>query len=72
MLEREDQQARRILFNGSQSELSRKSGIPRRTLYNKRAQPGKITLDELSALVYVQGITKTELWELVSGRALGW
>ena len=69
MLEREDKKARRLLFSGSKTELCRKTGIPRRTLYDRIKKPGKITLDELAGIVWAQDIDKDELWDLISRRA---
>lgn len=68
MLERQDKKARAILFSGNKSELSRKSGIPPRTLYNKFEKPGTLTLDQLAALVWAQDLDKDDLWELVRRR----
>lgn len=51
-----DNIARRYLLEGNQSKLSRESGITIRTLYSRRQQPGKITLDELAGLARAREI----------------
>lgn len=68
MLDREDKRARAILFGGNNAELSRKSGIPSRTLAYKKQKPGTITLDQLAALVWANDLDKDDLWELVRRR----
>lgn len=63
-----DKIARRYLLEGNQNELSRVSGITVRTLYNRRQQPGKITLDELAGLVRAREIDAQELYKVVMSR----
>lgn len=63
-----DDLARRFLFSGNNRETARKSGIPERTLYNRRKMPGKITLDELAGLVRANGLDKDDLFKLVTRR----
>lgn len=63
-----DALARRYLLEGNQSKLSRESGITIRTLYNRRQQPGKITLDELAGLARAREIDAEELWKVVMSR----
>lgn len=40
----------RKLFSGKMTEKARATGITRRTLYNKKKDPGKITLAEFGPL----------------------
>lgn len=63
-----DTLARRYLLEGNQSKLSRESGITVRTLYNRRQQPGKITLDELAGLARAREIDAEELYKVVMSR----
>lgn len=63
-----DKLARRYLLEGNQRELSRESGITIRTLYNRRQQPGKITLDELAGLARAREIDAEELYKVVMSR----
>ena len=63
-----DKIARRYLLEGNQSKLSRESGITIRTLYNRRQQPGKITLDELAGLARAREIDAEELYKVVMSR----
>lgn len=63
-----DALARRYLLEGNQSKLSRESGITIRTLYNRRQQPGKITLDELAGLARAREIDAEELYKVVMSR----
>ena len=63
-----DTLARRYLLEGNQSKLSRESGITIRTLYNRRQQPGKITLDELAGLARAREIDAEELYKVVMSR----
>lgn len=63
-----DALARRYLLEGNQSKLSRESGITVRTLYNRRQQPGKITLDELAGLARAREIDAEELYKVVMSR----
>ena len=63
-----DKIARRYLLEGNQSKLSRESGITVRTLYNRRQQPGKITLDELAGLARAREIDAEELYKAVMSR----
>lgn len=64
-----DKQAREMLFDCvSMTEMSRKTVITRKTLYSRRDQPGKITLDELSEIVRVRHLTAEQLFDLVNER----
>lgn len=68
LMSKADNLARRLLFYGKKSDITRKSGIPERSLYNKQKQPGKLTLDEFAALVNAQELDKEEVFAVVSAR----
>lgn len=55
----------RYLYTGNQSELARKTGILRRTLYNRRIRPGKTTLEELGPLVKALNLDDEEILKIV-------
>ena len=63
-----DDTARRYLFCGGMTQLSRDTGIVRQTLYNRRKKPGTLTLDELALLVKASGTDAGELYRLVTER----
>ena len=63
-----DDLARRFLFSGNNREVSKKSGIPERTLYNRKREPGKLTLDELAGLVWAQGLDAEDIWNVLKAR----
>lgn len=55
----------RYLYKGNQSELERKTGILRRTLFNRRKDPGMTTLKEFGALAEANDLTDGEIIEIV-------
>lgn len=49
------------------SALAKKTGIPRRTLYEWDIDPGKITVNNLRKLAGAQGIPAEEIGEALKG-----
>ena len=64
-----DDRARKMLFEcANMTEMSKMTGITRKTLYSRKDRPGNITLDELSGIVKVRHLTAEQLFDLVSER----
>jgi len=49
-MRRDDKTRERLFANRNLSALARSAGMTHSTIYNRRANPGKITLDELVGL----------------------
>lgn len=60
--------ARRMLFGGNLSKMSRETGITWSTLKRRRDRPGMLTLDELSAIAGYLDLTQEEIALLIKER----
>jgi len=63
-----DNTARAYLFRVPVARLARKVGWCKSTSFERKKQPGKITLDELAVLVRENEVTEDELYKLVTMR----
>lgn len=62
--------ARRILFGGNLSKLSRETGIAWSTLKRRRDRPGMLTLDELGAIADYLDLTPEEITLVIKERGM--
>ena len=60
--------ARRILFSGNLTGMSRATGVTLSTLKRRRDRPGMLTLDELSAIAEYLELTPEEITLLIKER----
>lgn len=60
--------ARRILFSGNLTGMSRATGVTLSTLKRRRDRPGMLTLDELGAIAGYLELTPEEITLLIKER----
>ena len=57
--------ARRILYSGNKNELSRRTGMNRRTIANRQNHPEKTTVQELAWIMKEKGLGVAEVIEVL-------
>lgn len=60
-----DAETRWYLFRGNKTEIARKTGMTRETVYNRIKKPGDIKLTELGQLVAANDLTDEQIVKIV-------
>lgn len=60
-----DAKTRWYLFRGNKTEMAKRTGIKRETIYNRIRKPGNIRLSELGQLVAVNDLTDEQIINIV-------